>query len=58
MFHPFITTKRDGLGAGLAISRTIVQSYGGRLTYADNPPGGSIFRNDLPRDLQQQADST
>jgi two-component system sensor kinase FixL len=43
IFHPFVTTKRDGLGVGLAISRTIVQSYGGSLTYLDNPEGGAIF---------------
>jgi two-component system sensor kinase FixL len=50
IFHPFVTTKRDGLGVGLAISRTIVQSYGGNLTYTDNPAGGSIFTIDLPAD--------
>jgi two-component system sensor kinase FixL len=43
IFHPFVTTKREGLGVGLAISRTIVQSYGGSLTYRDNPEGGAIF---------------
>jgi C4-dicarboxylate-specific signal transduction histidine kinase len=48
IFHPFVTTKRDGLGVGLAISRTIVQSYGGSLTYSDNPDGGSIFAVELP----------
>jgi C4-dicarboxylate-specific signal transduction histidine kinase len=52
IFHPFITTKRDGLGVGLAISRTIVQSYGGTLTYADNPVGGSIFTIELPQNPQ------
>jgi C4-dicarboxylate-specific signal transduction histidine kinase len=57
IFHPFITTKRDGLGVGLAISRTIVQSYGGTLTYADNPAGGSIFSVELPRDLEQRSGS-
>lgn len=56
IFHPFITTKRDGLGVGLAISRTIVQSYGGTLSYADNPAGGSVFTVELPPDLQQQVD--
>jgi C4-dicarboxylate-specific signal transduction histidine kinase len=55
IFHPFITTKRDGLGVGLAISRTIVQSYGGTLTYADNPAGGSIFTIELPAQQEQQA---
>ena len=48
IFHPFVTTKRDGLGVGLAISKTIVQSYGGSLTYSDNPRGGSIFSVELP----------
>ena len=48
IFHPFVTTKRDGLGVGLAISRTIVQSYGGSLTYRDNPEGGAIFVVELP----------
>jgi two-component system, LuxR family, sensor kinase FixL len=55
IFHPFITTKRDGLGVGLAISRTIVQSYGGTLTYADNPAGGSVFTIELPAQQEQQS---
>jgi two-component system sensor kinase FixL len=50
IFHPFVTTKRDGLGVGLAISKTIVQSYDGNLTYSDNPRGGSIFCIELPAD--------
>jgi C4-dicarboxylate-specific signal transduction histidine kinase len=50
VFHPFVTTKRDGLGVGLAISKTIVQSYDGSLTYSDNPQGGSIFSVELPPD--------
>ena len=48
VFHPFVTTKRDGLGVGLAISRTIIQSYGGSLSYCDNPEGGAIFVVELP----------
>jgi two-component system, LuxR family, sensor kinase FixL len=48
IFHPFVTTKREGLGVGLAISRTIVQSYGGTLAYKDNPAGGAIFVVELP----------
>ena len=47
IFHPFVTTKREGLGVGLAISRTIVQSFGGSLSYRDNPQGGAIFVVDL-----------
>jgi two-component system sensor histidine kinase DctS len=48
IFHPFVTTKRDGLGVGLAISKTIVQSYDGSLTYSDNPAGGAVFTIELP----------
>jgi two-component system sensor kinase FixL len=48
VFHPFVTTKRDGLGVGLAISRTIVQSCEGTLSYRDNPGGGAIFSISLP----------
>jgi two-component system sensor kinase FixL len=48
IFHPFVTTKREGLGVGLAISRTIVQSFGGSLSYRDNPQGGAIFVVELP----------
>jgi two-component system sensor kinase FixL len=48
IFHPFVTTKRDGLGVGLAISRTIIQSYGGSLSFKENPRGGSIFSIELP----------
>jgi len=48
IFHPFVTTKRDGLGVGLAISRTIVEAHGGRLSYRANPEGGAIFVVALP----------
>jgi two-component system sensor kinase FixL len=50
IFHPFVTTKREGLGVGLAISKTIVQSCGGSLSYADNPRGGAVFAVELPPD--------
>ncbi|HVY64164.1 MAG TPA: PAS domain S-box protein [Gammaproteobacteria bacterium] len=55
IFHPFVTTKREGLGVGLAISRTIVQSYDGSLTYTDNPVGGAIFSIDLPAERESSA---
>ena len=58
IFHPFVTTKRDGLGVGLAISKTIVESYGGSLSYADNPVGGSIFSIELPAEPQEEPEST
>jgi two-component system sensor kinase FixL len=54
VFHPFVTTKSDGLGVGLAISRTIVEAHGGRLSYRPNPGGGSIFEVALPVDGGQE----
>jgi len=48
IFHPFVSTKGDGLGIGLSISRTIAQGHGGDLTYRPNPAGGSVFGFSLP----------
>jgi two-component system, LuxR family, sensor kinase FixL len=48
LFQPFVTTKSHGMGVGLSICRTIIESHGGSITQRPNPGGGTIFTFTLP----------
>jgi signal transduction histidine kinase len=48
MFDPFFTTKAQGIGMGLSISRSIIESHHGRLWATRRPSGGAIFSFTVP----------
>jgi C4-dicarboxylate-specific signal transduction histidine kinase len=51
IFEPLVTTKPDGLGMGLSISRSIIDAHGGRLWVSPCVPHGTLFRFTVPTDV-------
>ncbi len=48
IFQPYVSTKENGMGLGLAMVRSIVENHGGRVTVTDGPEGGAQFELLLP----------
>jgi two-component system sensor kinase FixL len=54
LFQPFITTKRQGMGVGLSISRTIIDAHGGRIWTEPNDGDGTVFLFTLPAVTEEE----
>jgi two-component system sensor kinase FixL len=48
LFSPFVTTKKLGMGVGLSLCKTIIESHGGTIGFGANPPCGAVFFFTLP----------
>jgi signal transduction histidine kinase len=48
VFDPFYTTKQNGTGIGLSISKTIIETFGGKIWAENRSQGGAVFRFTLP----------
>jgi len=54
LFSPFVTTKTQGLGIGLTVSRRIVEAHDGTIDAHENPDGGATFTVTLPRSAARE----
>jgi two-component system sensor kinase FixL len=54
LFRPFVTTKPHGMGVGLSICKTIVESHGGQIGCRPNPAGGMTFHFTVPSEKQEE----
>jgi two-component system sensor histidine kinase TtrS len=54
VFEPFYTSKNDGLGIGLGICKSIVETHGGRIWVGQSSLGGATVHFDLPADVQHE----
>ena len=54
LFEPFYTTKPEGMGMGLSISKTIIKAHGGKMGARNNPAGGATFYFTLPIDREDR----
>jgi two-component system sensor kinase FixL len=57
LFQPFATTKDQGMGVGLSISKTIVEAHGGRIWFQPTPGGGATFVIALPVAPSEEAEN-
>ncbi|HEY1866569.1 MAG TPA: ATP-binding protein, partial [Candidatus Acidoferrales bacterium] len=55
IFNPFFTTKPQGIGMGLAISRSIIESHRGRLWAEPAPSGGAVFQFTIPAGSENES---
>jgi two-component system sensor kinase FixL len=53
VFRPMTTTKSSGMGLGLSVTRTIVESHGGSLSVGRSDLGGAAFSIELPQELEE-----